>query len=178
MRIGKQTFRAGALAVFAVGAALALAACTESTEILAENTGANQSEDIAVRGGRAPEGQRRGFTRGMGGGSGNISVNPFLWRAALDTISFMPITSADPFGGAIITDWYAPPETPRERFKINLLILGKELRSGGVKLTVFRQARDESGKWSDAPVENNTALDLENVILTRARELRQEQANQ
>ncbi len=90
----------------------------------------------------------------------------------------MPITSADPFGGAIITDWYAPPETPEERFKINLLILGRELRSGGVKLTVFRQARDESGKWSDAPIENNTALDLENVILTRARELRQEQANQ
>ncbi len=178
MRTGKQIFWAGPLAVFAVGAALALAACADSTEMLADNSGASQSQDLAVRGGKAPEGLRRGFTRGMGGGSGNISINPFLWRAALDTISFMPIASADPFGGAIITDWYAPPETPEERFKINLLILGKELHSGGVKLTVFRQSRDESGNWADAPIENNTALDLENVILTRARELRQEQANQ
>lgn len=174
-----QSFRAGALAIFLAGAMLALAACTDSTEMLATNTGADQSDDLAVRGGKAPEGQRRGFTRGMaGGGSGNISVNPFLWRAALDTISFMPITSADPFGGAIITDWYAPPETPRERFKINLLILAKELRSDGIKVTVFRQERDDSGGWSTAPVENNTAIDLENVILTRARELRQEQATQ
>ncbi len=172
-----QSFRAGALAMLVAGAALALTACADSTEILATNSGASQSDDFAVRGGRAPEGQRRGFTRGAAGGSGNISVNPFLWRAALDTISFMPITSADPFGGAIITDWYSPPETPRERFKINLLILAKELRSDGVRLTVFRQARDDAGNWTTAPTENNTAIDLENVILTRARELRQEESN-
>ena len=79
--------------------------------------------------------------------------------------------------GAIITDWYAPPETPKERFKINVLVLGQELRSDGVKVSVFRQARDDAGKWVDAPIVKNTAIDLENVILSRARELRQEQTN-
>ena len=62
-----------------------------------------------------------------------VGVNAFLWRASLDTVSFMPIASADPFGGVIITDWYAPPETPNERFKVNIFILDKELRAAGIK---------------------------------------------
>src|SRR5262245_8131754 len=60
------------------------------------------------------------------GGSGGIGVNSFLWRASLDTVSFMPLLSADPFGGVIITDWYSPPESPGERFKLNIYILGRE----------------------------------------------------
>ena len=167
-----QSFRAGALAMLVAGAALALTACADSTEILPTNSGANQSDDLAVKGGKAPEGQRRGFTRGAAGGSGNISVNPFLWRAALDTISFMPITSADPFGGAIITDWYSPPETPSERFKVNLYILGRQLRADGGWAAVFHQKRDAAGGWVDAAVEAKTSTDLENAILTRARQLR------
>ncbi len=105
-------------------------------------------------------------------GATGIGVNSYLWRASLDAISFMPLASADPFGGVIITDWYAPPETPNERFKLNIYILGRQLRADGVKAAVFRQRRDAGGNWTDAAVEGRTSLDLENVILTRARQLR------
>ena len=101
-----------------------------------------------------------------------IGVNSYLWRASLDTISFMPLTSADPFGGVIITDWYSPPEAQDERFKITVYILGRELRADGVRAAVFRQRQDGNGGWIDARVEPRTAVDLENAILTRARELR------
>ncbi len=105
-------------------------------------------------------------------GSGGIGVNSFLWRASLDTISFMPLASADPFGGVIITDWYSPPEAREERFKITVYILGRDLRADGVRAAVFRQRQDGNGGWIDARVEQRTAVDLENAILSRARELR------
>ncbi len=114
---------------------------------------------------------------GAAGGTG-IGVNAFLWRASLDTVSFMPLSSADPFGGVIITDWYSPPESPNERFKVNIFILGRDLRADGVRARVFRQVNSGqvsaggSGGWQDAPVGETTGLDLENAILTRARELR------
>ncbi len=103
---------------------------------------------------------------------GQIGVNTFLWRAALDTISFMPVASADPFGGVIITDWYSPPESPTERFKINVFILDRQLRSDGIRATVFRQSQSQDGRWIDSPVDAKTASDFENSILTRARQLR------
>jgi hypothetical protein len=105
------------------------------------------------------------------GGTG-IGVNSYLWRASLDTISFMPLASADPFGGVIITDWYTPAEAPDERLKVNIVILGRQLRADGVRASVFRQTRDGSGAWVDATVAPETATELENAILTRARELR------
>ncbi len=107
-----------------------------------------------------------------GGGGGGIGVNSFLWRASLDTLAFMPLASADPFGGVIITDWYSPPETPDERFKVNVFILDRQLRSDGVRAAVFHQHHDANGAWTDASVEATTQLDLENAILTRARQLR------
>jgi hypothetical protein len=105
------------------------------------------------------------------GASGGVGVNSLLWRASLDTISFMPLISADPFGGVIITDWYSPPQTPNERFKVNIYILGRALRADGIRASVFRQTND-TGAWADAPVALNTGTDLENAILTRARQLR------
>jgi hypothetical protein len=113
-----------------------------------------------------------GSSKGDGEGSGGIGVNSYLWRASLDSIAFMPLASADPFGGVIITDWYAPPETPNERLKLNIYILGRQLRADGVKAAVFRQRREGTGDWLDAAVESRTAAELENVILTRARQLR------
>ncbi len=101
-----------------------------------------------------------------------IGVNGFLWRASLDTLSFLTLSSADPFGGVIITDWYAPPESPAERFKVTVYILGRELRSDGVRVAVFRQKRDTGSEWIDANAGKNTSTSLENAILTRARELR------
>lgn len=109
---------------------------------------------------------------GGSGGGGGIGVNNFLWRATLDTVSFMPLASADPFGGVIITDWYTPPETPDERFKMNVYILGRELRADGVRVAVFRQNLAGTRGWTDATVTAQTATSLENEILTRARQLR------
>ena len=104
-------------------------------------------------------------------GGGGIGVNAFLWRATLDTISFMPLASADPFGGVIITDWYAPPASGgTERFKLSVFILDQRLRADGVKVTVFRQER-AGDEWMDVQVGANTATDLEDAILTRAREM-------
>ena len=105
-----------------------------------------------------------------GGGEG-LGVNSFLWRASLDTVGFMPLSSADPFGGVIITDWYSPPEAPDERFKVNVFILTRDLRADGVRATVFKQRRT-GAEWLDDPVDDGTRVQLENAILTRARELR------
>jgi hypothetical protein len=107
-----------------------------------------------------------------GGGGAGIGVNTFLWHASLDTVSFMPLASADPFGGTIITDWFSPSETPNERFKMNIFILGRDLRADGVRARVFRQNRDPSGQWVDAPVDQTTGTEIENSILTRARQIR------
>ena len=103
-----------------------------------------------------------------------LGVNAYLWRGALDTLSFMPLASADPFGGVIITDWYSPPTTTGERFKATAYILGRQLRTDGVRVSIFRQVRD-GGQWVDAPVNPSTASDIENKVLARARELRSQQ---
>lgn len=108
---------------------------------------------------------------GGGGGGGGIGVNAYLWRGTLETLDFMPIASADPFGGLIITDWYQPPESPSERLKLQVLIRDRVLRADGLKVAVFRQVR-EGEMWADAPVDPATATRLEDKILTRARELR------
>ncbi len=105
-------------------------------------------------------------------GGGGIGVNSFLWRASLDTISFMPLASADPFGGVIITDWFSPPETPTERFKMTVYILDKRLRADGVRVALFKQQRDGNREWADIRPAADTAVTLENAILTRARQLR------
>jgi hypothetical protein len=101
-----------------------------------------------------------------------IGVNSYLWRATLDTLAFMPLQSADPYGGVVITDWYANPEKPDERFKATVYILDTRLRADGLNVTVFKQARDAAGGWIDAPVADQTETDIENAILTRARQLR------
>jgi hypothetical protein len=107
-----------------------------------------------------------------GEGSGGIGVNSYLWRASLDTLGFMPIANADPFGGTIITDWYQLPEAPNERFKLNVFIIDRALRADGVKVSLFKQMKDAVGQWADAKVDPKMASDIENSILTRARQLR------
>lgn len=110
--------------------------------------------------------------REEGGGGAGIGVNAFLWRATLETLDFVPIASADPFGGLLITEWYQPQDAPNERFKLNVLIRDTVLRADAVKVAVFRQVRDENGDWLDAPVAPETARAIEDKILTKARELR------
>ncbi len=100
-------------------------------------------------------------------------MNAFLWRASLDTINFIPLISADPFGGVIITDWYTPAESPNERLKVQVTILDRELRADGVRVSVFKQQTNaKGGGWVDAQVDPHTNTDIENAILTRARQLR------
>ncbi len=105
-------------------------------------------------------------------GGGGIGVNAFLWRASLDTISFMPVNSADAFGGVIITDWHSPDGIANERFKMNVYILGRSLRADGVRVAVFRQVQDTRGVWRDQTLPEQTATRIEDSILTRARQLR------
>lgn len=104
-------------------------------------------------------------------GQTGIGVNSYLWRASLDTVSFMPLASADPFGGVILTDWYSPPESSNERFKLNVFILDRQLRSDGIQVKVFRQVKSGSS-WRDSDVSGETARQLEDAILTRARQMR------
>jgi hypothetical protein len=100
-----------------------------------------------------------------------IGVNSYLWRASLDTLAFMPLASADPYGGVIITDWYSDPTVPTERFKATIYILDTRLRADGLNVTVFKQVDNGAG-WVDAEPSPQTAEDIENAILTRARQLR------
>jgi len=111
---------------------------------------------------------------GNGGGTG-LGVNAYLWRGALDTLGFMPLASADPFGGVIITDWYAPAGSTGERFKATAYILGRQLRSDGIRIAIFRQV-EQGGRWVDAPVSPVTVSEIEDKVLARARQLR-EQSN-
>ncbi len=104
-------------------------------------------------------------------GAAELGVNSYLWRATLDTLSFLPLASADPFGGVILTEWYSPPTTNgAERLKLNVLILDQRLRSDGVKVTVFRQEKSGTD-WRDVPANAATGTEVENAILTRARKL-------
>ncbi|MFK7866695.1 MAG: DUF3576 domain-containing protein [Alphaproteobacteria bacterium] len=105
-------------------------------------------------------------------GSGGLAVNAYLWRATLDTLSFMPMMQVDAFGGVIITDWHSQGDHLDERLKINAYILGRELRANGIRVSVFRQVKDENGEWIDAEVTSDVATKLEDAILTKARQLR------
>ncbi len=107
-----------------------------------------------------------------GPGKMTLGVNSYLWHASLDTLSFMPLASADPFGGVIITDWYVAPNAPNERLKVTIYIMDRNLRADGLKVVVFRQTRVAGGAWTDAAPSPDTARKLEDAILTRARELR------
>lgn len=100
-----------------------------------------------------------------------IGVNQYLWRASLDTLSFMPLASVDPFGGVILTQWYTPKKSPNERLKVDVRILDRVLRADGLTISVFRQEY-KKGRWVDASVSPSTKREIEDAILTRARQLR------
>lgn len=101
-----------------------------------------------------------------------LGVNSFLWRATLDTLSFMPLASADPFGGVILTDWYEDPKARGERFKMSVLILGRSLRADGLNARIFKQTFDTEKGWQDEIVDKGISRKLEDTILTRARQLK------
>ena len=147
------------------GWCLSLGACAQDAGKMASNTTMPHSD------------QDKGFL-GLGGHSKatsynaqtGIGVNAYLWRASLDTISFMPLASADPWGGVIISDWYANPQKPDERFKTTVYILDSRLRADALNVSVYKQTL-QNGQWVDSDVSEQTQVDIENAILTRAREL-------
>lgn len=102
-----------------------------------------------------------------------IGVNSYLWRASLDALSFMPLTQTDSNGGVILTDWYVNPQNPNERMKINVSILDQDLRADALRVAASRQIRAGSS-WVDAPVKAATTQKLEQIILTKARDLRRD----
>ncbi|MEH3107390.1 MAG: DUF3576 domain-containing protein [Sphingomonas fennica] len=127
-----------------------------------------------------------GLVAGCGGGRGRkeartatlaaskvtqIGVNAYLWRATLDTLSFMPLAQVDSNGGVIVTDWYANPAVPTERMKVSVAILDQDLRADAVRVAAQRQI-NQGGQWTDAPVQAATAQKLEDIILGKARDLR------
>ncbi len=162
-------------AVFAIVSLFALSACSifssEYPDKQVGNDTAPKWEDQRAGGSLfGPDGLFGSSKKADPQGNG-IGINSYLWRASLDTLSFMPLSSADPYGGVIITDWFAPPESPNERFKMSVYITDRELRADGIRVSVFRQTKNGTA-WVDATVTSKTPADLENAILTRARELR------
>ena len=173
---GFSSLRFFTFAVMTLGM-LALGACTDITPAPDYNPGSGSESDTS------PD---RETIFGKGGiklfnddgnqnNSGSaLGVNSFLWRATLDTISFMPVSTADPFGGVILTDWHSTKEAPNERFKLNIYILGRTLRADGIRVAVFSQTKDANGQWRDTSVPADTGTKIEDAILTRARQLRRQ----
>ncbi|MCR9219448.1 MAG: DUF3576 domain-containing protein [Alphaproteobacteria bacterium] len=167
--------RSGGRTAAILAATLLLGACSG----LSPDPGSTDPKPDALERARAQQGSIFGGSISFGGddeptsgGGSGVAVNSYLWRASLDTISFFPMAQVDAFGGVIITEWYALPEAPDERYKVNVYILGRELRADGVRVAAFRQLRGADGSWRDAPVAEDTAAKLENAILTRARQMR------
>lgn len=174
-----KNFGAPAMAAL-LAAAVAIAGCGSSGTTRAytgtvENPGGPKATESF-----RPTGQRGDFAQNSptGARSATVQVNRFAWRASLDAISFMPLASSDPYGGAIATDWYVAQRSPNERLRVNVLVGGPDLRADTVRVTVFRQERKGGrGDWVNATVDPGTAQNLENVILQRARELAQRAAD-
>ena len=164
--------RTTALALAALGLALGVSGCAgmgKKSDATAYTTPNPEDDKISLSGlfgGGDKQAKQNAYNEQAG-----IGVNAYLWRASLDTISFMPLTSADPWGGVIISDWYANPQKPDERFKATIYILDSRLRADALNVSVYKQVQQGS-QWIDADVSQQTQLDIENAILTRARELR------
>ncbi len=115
-------------------------------------------------------GENKSATIGVG-----MPINPYLWKGSLETISFMPLVSADPFAGIIITDWYNDADTPTERCKINVFIKGLEMKTQNLKVNSFCQTKI-NGSWVDQPINKQNNAKLENAILNKAKKIKVSQS--
>ncbi len=156
--------------------------------LLVAGCGGGENTDPFPQGpaGRAPDGSVFGdgggtvdnllsgeaFGLGQEEGGSALPVNKFLWQASLDTLSFLPLASTDPFTGVIATDWGAAPNQPGERFKVTAYMLSPALAASSLRVAVYREVRDGSGAWVAAAVDPQTPRQLEDAILTRARQIR------
>lgn len=175
--------RRAALHVAAGAALLALAGCGGFEDVATSRTDPGKENPLTQRPygpnekevGTLTGGSLFNTNKGDQNGGANLAVNKHLWRATLDTITslnFLTLSSTDPYGGVIITDWGVPPETPAERLKVTAYITSAELKPQSLKVQVNRQTRGDAGEWVAAPVASETPRALEDAILTRARQLR------
>ena len=102
------------------------------------------------------------------------TVSPILWQASLDTLDFVKLASEDPLAGSMVTDWYSPAGKPSERYKVNVFVLARSLRSDALAVTVTRQERQANGNWAETTIARQVETDLETAILNRARQLKRE----
>lgn len=165
-------------------AALLTAGCGGFADIpISESRSARGAENVLTENPISPLQDEPGsffgdaLTLGTGGGGedagAQLPVNKYLWRSSIETLSFLPLASTDPYGGVIVTDWGVTPESPDERFKVTAFITSAELKPQSLKVVVNKEARSAGG-WVAAPVAGETARQLEDAILTRARQLRVE----
>lgn len=154
-----------------VGSVLLVGGCSSPTLLNGDDYSSKQTQTVSSSSGARSE-EPPSLTKSQETKNYGIGVNGYLWRSCLDILSFMPLSSADPFGGVIITDWYSPSEAPRSRFKVTAYILSSSLQSDALRISVFRQVRTDSGEWQDIAVNGVVSSDLENTVLARARELK------
>jgi hypothetical protein len=170
-------------AAFAASLSLAVAACTstqssEQPQLVAPNTQQASTSAPSEMDTEATIWTILGFAkkeseRRQGPQTGS-TVSPILWQAALDTLDFVKLASEDPLAGSMVTDWYSPAGKPNERYKVNVFILARSLRSDAIAVTVTRQARLGDGNWIETTIARQVETDLENAILSRARQLKRE----
>jgi hypothetical protein len=156
----------------ACAAAVFLTACGSSDPETPEPT---VQAPPATKTAQAPQAEGSVFDWFQAGPSDNrkgVAVNEHLWRASLDTLSFMPMEQTDPFGGVIKTGWYTPPATPNERLRVAVYILDSRLRAEALRVSVFKEVKKPTGDWIDSTVDPETVTKLENLILNKARALK------
>lgn len=182
MRTGRTSWGAVLASVLIMGSLAACAdkASSERAESNLPTSGPKDAynpneEGIFGEGGLSVDRALSGdiFRDGSEGQDGDsLPVNKFLWKASLDTLSFLPLASTDPFTGVIATDWGASPTTPGERFKVTAYMVRPALAASSLKVAVYRELRNDEGVWVPAPVDPDTARKLEDAILVRARQIR------
>lgn len=124
--------------------------------------------------GKDEQGIKIGELLGGGNQTAGLPINAILWRASLDILSTIPIDDVDAFGGSIVSEWYATAENPDQRIKLSVFVLSQELRSDGIRVVVNTQNRNAGGEWLDGGIDDELSRKLEDLILTRAREIRAE----
>jgi hypothetical protein len=173
-----------ASAALAASLSLALAACAVSPpaeQRAGEQPGAAETQNAASSGPEEMDTEatiwtvlglaKKGSVKDPGPQTGR-TVSPILWQAAHDTLDFVKYASEDPLTGSIVTDWYSPPGNPNLRYRVNVFILSRALHSDSLTVTVDRQQRSADGQWAETTIARQVETDLENAILSRARQLK------
>ena len=147
---------------------LTLAACSGSGQYISTSDEGQGS----ILTGKAQQGlSLADFGSLMGKNTSGLPINALLWRASLDIVSTIPIDDVDTFGGTIVTEWYSLADSPNERIKMTFFVLDLELRSDAIRVQVYVQ-RQENGVWVDGGTDSALGRKLEELVLTRAREIR------